>query len=102
MASSLRLVSVSKITSRWMLLVTLLLLEGGASKQNILRIEDRWKDYRGIGREGFFYNDSVIAVTDYSDDDKKMNIDENFHSRLWGSSLPDLRTRDPPLSPPST
>ena len=26
----------------------------------------------------------------------------NFRSRRWGSSLPGLRTRDPPLSPPST
>ncbi len=26
----------------------------------------------------------------------------NFRSRRWGSSLPGLRTRDPPLRPPST
>ena len=26
----------------------------------------------------------------------------NFRSRRWGSSLPGLRTQDPPLSPPST
>merc|ERR1712074_51322 len=27
---------------------------------------------------------------------------KKFRSRRWGSSLPGLRTRDPPLSPPST
>jgi hypothetical protein len=39
----------------------------------------------------------------------KMNIEDafgkkikNFRSRRWGSSLTGLRTRDPPLSPPST
>ena len=26
---------------------------------------------------------------------------EHFRSRRWGSSLPGLRTQDPPLSPPS-
>ena len=29
-------------------------------------------------------------------------VQKNFRSRRWGSSLPGLRTRDPPLSPPST
>jgi hypothetical protein len=31
-----------------------------------------------------------------------INKDKNFRSRWWGSSLPGLRTRDPPFSPPST
>ena len=85
MASSPQVVAVSKMSAWWMLLIILLILEGGASTiggdvpehQDILRIEDRWKEYRGIGREGYFYNESVIAVADYSDDDKESNVDEN-------------------------
>ena len=33
---------------------------------------------------------------------EERKIMPNFRSRRWGSSLPGLRTRDPPLSPPST
>ena len=81
MVSSPQVVSVSKMSAWWMLLVILLLQEGGTGTipdhQDILRIEDRWKEYRNIGSEGYFYNDSVIAVPDYSDVDKENNIDEN-------------------------
>ena len=85
MASSPQVVAVSKMSAWWMLLIILLILEGGASTiggdvpehQDIPRIEDRWKEYRGIGKEGYFYNESVIAVADYSDDDKESNVDEN-------------------------
>ena len=56
----------------------LLLVEGGAytsggdipDHQDILRMQDRWKEYRNIVRGGFFFNDSVIALADYGDDDK--------------------------------
>ena len=85
MASSPQVVAVSKMSAWWMLLIILLILEGGASTiggdvpehQDILRIEDRWKEYRGIGREGYVYNESVITVADYGDDDKESNVDEN-------------------------
>ena len=58
MASSLQVVSVGKMLAWWMLLIILLILEGGASTiggdvpehQDIPRIEDRWKEYRGIGK----------------------------------------------------
>ena len=60
----------------------LLLVEGGAytsggdipDHQDILRMQDRWKEYRNIVRGGFFFNDSVIALADYSDNDN--DIDE--------------------------
>ena len=85
MASSPQVVAVSKMSAWWMLLIILLILEGGASTiggdvpehQDIPRIEDRWKEYRGIGKEGYFYNESVIAVADYGDDDTESNVDEN-------------------------
>ena len=85
MASSPQVVAVSKMSAWWMLLIILLILEGGASTiggdvpehQDIPRIEDRWKEYRGIGKEGYFYNESVIAVADYGDDDKESNVNEN-------------------------
>ena len=56
----------------------LLLVEGGAytsggdipDHQDILRMQDRWKEYRNIVDGGFFFNDSVIVLADYSDDDK--------------------------------
>ena len=65
------MVSVSKMSAWWMLLVILVILEGGANTitgdipdhQDILRVEDRWKEYRNI--------DSVIAVADFSDYDKQ-------------------------------
>ena len=33
-------------------------------------IEENWKAYRNIIRGGFFFNDSVIALADYIDDEK--------------------------------
>ena len=53
----------------------LLLVEGGAytsggdipDHQDILRMQDRWKEYRNIVRGGFFFNDSVIVMAEYND-----------------------------------
>ena len=54
------------------------MVEGGANTsvgdipdhQDIVQIEDRWKEYRNIVRGGFFFNDSVIVMADYNDDDR--------------------------------
>ena len=40
-------------------------------------IEENWKAYRNIIRGGFFFNDSVIALSDYSDDDKDIIITDD-------------------------
>jgi hypothetical protein len=73
MASSPQVVSVSKMSAWWMLMVFLLILEDGESTipdhQDTISVEDRWKEYRNI--------DSVIAGADYSDEGTEKNIDEN-------------------------
>ena len=74
----------------WKHVILLLLVEGGAAAnegdipdhQDIIRMQDKWKEYRNIVRGGFFFNDSVIVMADYSDDetdsDKDLvNIDES-------------------------
>ena len=38
--------------------------------EDVHRVEENWKAYRNIIRGGFFFNDSVIALADYSDDEK--------------------------------
>ena len=61
----------------WWILV-ILVVEGGANTsggdipdhQDILKLQDRWKEYRNIVRGGFFFNDSLIVMADYSDDDR--------------------------------
>ena len=61
----------------WWILV-ILLVEGGANTsggdipdhEDILNMQDRLKEYRNIVRGGFFFNDSVIVMADYSDDDR--------------------------------
>ena len=48
------------------------MVEGGANTsggdipdhQDILKMQDRWKEYRNIVRGGFFFNDSVIVMAD--------------------------------------
>ena len=60
----------------------LLLVEGGAytsggdipDHQDIIRMQDRWKEYRNIVRGGFFFNDSVIALADYSDGERDTDV----------------------------
>ena len=54
-----------------------------------------------IIKECSFWRHEILLHTDHKD---KIggNINKNFRSRRWGSSLPGLRTRDPPLSPLST
>ena len=61
----------------WWILV-ILVVEGGANTsggdipdhQDILKLQDRWKEYRNIVRGGFFFNDSVIVMSDYNDGDR--------------------------------
>ena len=70
--------SVREMMAWWIHVMLVLLVEGGAytsggdipDHQDILRMQDRWKEYRNIVRGGFFFNDSVIALADYGDDDK--------------------------------
>ena len=38
--------------------------------QDVDTIEDRGKAYRNLVRGGFFFNDSLIVLADYSDDEK--------------------------------
>ena len=56
----------------------MLLVEGGGrvtsagdipDHQHVEMIKDKWKAYRNIIKEGFFFNDSVIVLSDYSDDE---------------------------------
>ena len=37
---------------------------------DVVTIEDRWKAYRNLVRGGFFFNDSLIVLADYSGDEK--------------------------------
>ena len=37
--------------------------------QHVEMIKDKWKAYRNIIKEGFFFNDSVIVLADYSDNE---------------------------------
>ena len=63
----------------------LLLVEGGAytwggdipDHQDILRMQDRWKEYRNIVKEGFFFNDSVIVMAEYSDGEEMVKTDQS-------------------------
>ena len=69
------MLSVGEMPSWWILVI--LLVEGGANTssgdipdhEDILKMQDRWKEYRNIVRGGFFFNDTVIVMADYSDDD---------------------------------
>ena len=82
----------------WWILV-ILLVEGGANTsggdipdhQDILKIEDRWKEYRNIVRGGFFFNDTVKVMSDYSDDDK---IFEHEHGKNEGSEIKEAENTD--------
>ena len=56
----------------------MLLVEGGGrvtsagdipDHQDVDRVEDKWRAYRNIVKGGFFFNDSVIVLADYSDDE---------------------------------
>ena len=42
-------------------------------------MQDTWKEYRNIVRGGFFFNDSVIVLADYSDADKDIE-EQNTNS----------------------
>ena len=69
------LLPVGKMLVWWKHVIILLLVEGGTDTsggdlpdhQDIIRMQDRWKEYRNIVRGGFFFNDSVIVMADYSD-----------------------------------
>ena len=73
----------------WWILV-ILLAEGGANTsggdipdhQDILKMQDRWKEYRNIVRGGFFFNDTVIVMADYSDDDRDFEDGKSEESEI--------------------
>jgi len=74
---------VGEMLLGWKHVILLLLVGAGANTipdhQDIIRMQDRWKEYRNIVRGGFFFNDSVIVMADYSDDEvngDKINLDE--------------------------
>ena len=80
----------------WKHVILLLLVEGGANTsggdipdhQDILRMQDRWKEYRNIVRGGFFFNDSIIVMTDYSDDERNsdlVNLEESESEQVYES-----------------
>ena len=82
------ILSVCEMPAWWKHVILLLLLEGGANTsggdipdhQDILRMQDRWKEYRNIVRGGFFFNDSIIVMADYSDaeiDQDLVNLNES-------------------------
>ena len=63
----------------------MLLVEGGGrvtgagdipEHKDIDRVEDKWRAYRNIVKGGFLFNDSVIVLADYSDDEN--DIEEHL------------------------
>ena len=98
------MLSVGEMLAWWILVI--LLVEGGANTsggdipdhQDILKIEDRWKEYRNIVRGGFFFNDSVIVMADYSDDEREteeMEISEAEFLEKTELSIPTKETEVP-------
>ena len=63
-------------------LIVLLLALHACARDNIhseetFRIEERWKEYRNIVKDGFFLNDSMIVLAEYEDvNDKSNEIDQ--------------------------
>ena len=51
---------------------------------------------------GDIFNLRLFVRTSHSISFCGCPVSKKFRSRRWGSSLPGLRTRDPPLGPPST
>jgi len=62
---------------RGQLIVLLLALHAGARddihSEETFRIEERWKEYRNIVKDGFFLNDSMIVLAEYEDVNDKSN-----------------------------
>ena len=87
------MLSVGEMLAWWILVI--LLVEGGANTsggdipdhQDILKMQDRWKEYRNIVRGGFFFNDSVIVMTDYNDDDRDFKHAQIEESELIDAEL---------------
>ena len=82
------MLSVGEMPSWWILVI--LMVEGGEytsggdipDHQDILKMQDRWKEYRNIVRGGFFFNDSVIVMADYSDNDRVFEDGRTEESEL--------------------
>ena len=73
--TTLPLLSVRKMPACWLL--TLLLTIPGAPAQ-VVNIENKWRQYRNIVRGGFFFNDSVIVLADYTDDEDATSNDSQL------------------------
>ena len=56
------------------------------------------------GGNGIFcdFTHTKMDSNDFTEVSNIGSLTKKFRSRRWGSSLPGLRTQDPPLSPPST
>ena len=82
------MLSVGEMPACWILVI--LLVEGGANTsgggipdhEDIIKIQDRWKEYRNIVRGGFFFNDSVIVMAEYNDDDRDQKHVQSEESEL--------------------
>ena len=73
--TTLPLISVRKMPACWLL--ALLLTAPGVAAE-IISIENKWRQYRNIVRGGFFFNDSVIVLADYHDEeDNRETISSN-------------------------
>ena len=67
--TTLPLLSVRKMPACWLLTLLLTIPEAPAE---VVNIENKWRQYRNIVRGGFFFNDSVIVLADYTDDEDTM------------------------------
>ena len=82
------MLSVGEMLAWWILFI--LVVGCGANTsggdipdhQDILKMQDRWKEYRNIVRGGFFFNDTVIVMADYSDNDRDFEDGHTEESEL--------------------
>jgi len=97
--------TVSEMPAWWKHVILLLLVEGGANTsggdipdhQDILRMQDRWKEYRNIVRGGFFFNDSIIVMADYSDGERNSDLVNLQESEQVYESREELSQNDEKL-----